>query len=160
MGTVRDIVAYLLSEYPSRSAGDLSNARVTKMVYLADWRSAIERGKTVSDIRWFFDNYGPFVWDVLNAVSEDEATFEVEDGANPFGSTKRLFKLRKREIETPSLTQQDRTILDHVISHAEPKSWQSFIKLVYSTYPVVSSSRYSYLDLVQKAKEYASEDSA
>jgi hypothetical protein len=53
MARLRDVVAYLCHEYPHK--GELSKARLTKMVYLADWRSAIERGSQVTDIEWVFN---------------------------------------------------------------------------------------------------------
>jgi hypothetical protein len=36
------------------------------MVYLADWRSAITRGKQITDIVWEFNYYGPYVDDIVN----------------------------------------------------------------------------------------------
>jgi len=35
--------------------------------------------------------------------------------------------------------------------------WQDLLRLVYSTYPILSSERYSELDLVALAKEYEQE---
>jgi hypothetical protein len=42
MATLGDVMAYLCEHYPHKD--DLSKARLTKLVYLADWKSAIERG--------------------------------------------------------------------------------------------------------------------
>lgn len=44
MAELRDVIAYILQRYPEDMAGELSNARVTKMVYLSDWRNCL-RGK-------------------------------------------------------------------------------------------------------------------
>lgn len=156
MSKIAQIAAYLLMSYPTTRRNDLSNARVTKMAYLADWKSTLVRGETISGISWFFDNYGPFVWDVVDSINEKPSVFELEDTENLYGSTKRLIRLKKN-IGVPLLTREDLEILDHVIEHTSEKSWKEFIELVYSTYPVSSSSRYSYLDLGEKAIEYQSQ---
>ena len=48
MDNVKDIVAYICCKYPYSS--ELSNARLTKLVYLADWMSAVANDEQVTDI--------------------------------------------------------------------------------------------------------------
>lgn len=151
MAALEDVVAYILAKYPHKD--ELSNARVTKMVYLADWKSAIERGKTITDIRWFFDNHGPFVWSVKDTVVQHPELFTINSTRNMYGTKKDLLELVDDEYE-PVLTKDERRFLDHVIEQTKPLVWADFIKLIYATYPVASSERYTYLDLLKKAKEY------
>lgn len=68
-----NIVAYILKNYPNKK--DLSKARVTKMVYLVDWRAAFDLGSQATDIQWYFDNYGPFVY-TINDMVEEMSIFE------------------------------------------------------------------------------------
>lgn len=49
MANLKDIIAYILQNYPSNKKHELSNARVTKMVYLADWRNCLRSKGQVSD---------------------------------------------------------------------------------------------------------------
>lgn len=151
MAELQDIIAYLLAKYPHKS--ELSNARVTKMIYLADWRSAITRSCQISSISWHFDNYGPFVWDVKDAVEKHPSLFKIEDSQNMFGERKCQFALADTSY-VPNLKQDEQVILDHVIQSTKSLHWNSFINLVYSTYPVLSSDRFTSLDLVTKASEY------
>ncbi len=151
MAELTDIISYILAKYPHDF--ELSNARVTKMVYLADWRQAITEGSQVSEIRWYFNSYGPFVWDVKDTIENETETFEVTHTRNMFGTEKLLFKL-KGPPQTTSLTDSERAALDHVIENTKNLSWNGFIRLVYSTHPIVTSGRYSHLDLVAKAQEY------
>lgn len=151
MAELKDIIVYLLQQYPH--AGELSNARVTKMVYLADWKAALDYGRQLSRINWFFDNYGPFVWDVFETVKGDP-TFEIDMTANFYGSPKRLFRLAPYSLYQPNLGETEQAILRHVVEHTHPLSFDHFIRLVYSTYPIASSARYEQLDLVAKAQEY------
>lgn len=43
-----DIILYILKNYPHKN--ELSNARLTKMIYLIDWRSAFDNGKQITNI--------------------------------------------------------------------------------------------------------------
>ena len=151
MASIQDAVAYLLQHYPHRD--ELSNARVTKMVYLSDWHQAIQHGRQVTPINWYFDNYGPFVWDVKKAVEANPSLFSVEETRNYFGTPKILLSLRQSGY-APQVTPDEQASLDHVIEATKRLSWDAFIKLVYSTHPVASSQRYSQLDLVAKAHQY------
>jgi len=150
MGSLRDVVAYICRNYPHKD--ELSNARVTKMVYLADWKSAIERGEQITGLTWRFDQYGPFVYKVLDTAKEDSA-FEIIPTRNMYGSQKDLLKV-DNDVDYPTLSAEEMRILDFVMEGSAPLNWNEFIKLVYSTYPIVSQERYSKLDLVRLAQEY------
>lgn len=151
MASVKDTLAYLLLNYPYKH--ELSNARVTKMVYLADWHHTLNTGRQITDISWIYDNYGPFVWDVKNTAESEKSLFKVTSSSNFFGGPKCEFEIVNPNYR-PSLTDSEQRSLDHVIESTKQAGWDAFIKLVYSTYPIVSSSRYSYLDLLTKATEY------
>lgn len=147
---MRDAAAYICKHYPYKS--DLSNARVTKMIYLADWRSAIRRGKQLTDTEWVFDRYGPFVYAILDIAREDP-DFEVVTTRNMYGSPKDLLKVAD-DVSYPSLEEEEKEILDFVIESTQKKNFEDFIRLVYSTYPVTTQERHSKLDLVGLAQEY------
>lgn len=153
MAQLKDIIAYIISIYPENMSDELSNARVTKMVYLSDWRNCLRDKGQISDIRWYFDNFGPFVWDVKKEAEENKDIFEVNSVPNMFGTPKTLFRLRDKNY-TPNLTKSEMASIQHIVSISSKKYWNDFIKLVYSTHPIASSERYSFLDLVSKAKEY------
>lgn len=151
MAAVKDVVAYLCSRYPDGE--ELSKARLTKMVYLADWKSALESGHQMTDIAWEFNHYGPYVDDVVLSVRDVpglQLVAQREDGKQA---------IRRDNVAQgwPSLSEQDRHVLDHVIRVTAPKYWDEFIKLIYSTYPVLASPRYTHLDLVDLAARYRSE---
>jgi|SRR5215211_372616 len=151
MARVRDVLAYLCEKYPQKS--ELSNARLTKMVYLADWKSAIERDMQLTDIQWFFNHYGPYVDDVIE-VAESDPAFNVRSAYNIYGDPKEIISVRD-DVDYPSLEEEDKDILDFVINSSASKNWDQFIRLVYSTYPMVTLDKYAKLDLVELAHEYA-----
>lgn len=150
MSTLHDLVLYLCKHYPHKD--ELSKARVTKMVYLADWRSAITSGRQLTDLTWTFNHYGPYLDDVVEAAQSSE-DFEVRSTTNMYGSRKEVIEARPSSSE-PALSVEERAILDHVIEETRRLTFNDFIKLVYSTYPIVTQPRYQPLDLVALAGEY------
>ncbi len=153
MAELKDVMAYLISNYPKSIRYELSNARLTKMVYLADWHRALNSGEQITDIEWYFDNYGPFVHDIEREAATNTKIFSINLGNNMHGQPKKAISL-KREGYEPILSEKERRSLDHIIEITQKLYWDDFIKLVYSTHPVASSERYSFLNLVDKAEEY------
>ena len=151
MAELKDIIAYILKKYPTRS--DMSNARLTKLVYLSDWKHSIKLYSQISNIKWYFNNFGPFVWDVKDIARDNPHLFELETTTNMYGDLKTIFILRKIEY-IPNLSDDEMESIDHVINETKNLSWDQFIRLVYSTYPIASTERYTYINLIEKAKEY------
>lgn len=153
MTQLRDVMAYLIRNYPDRMSDELSNARLTKMVYLADWRHVLETGQQITDISWYFDNYGPFVRDIEITAAFNPDMFQIEATRNMYGQSKKKFSLVNKDYQ-PNLKGSEKEALDHIIGVTQRLYWNDFIKLVYSTHPIASSERYSHLDLQEKAKAY------
>ncbi len=154
MAEVIDVVRYLLRTYPHEQ--ELSNARVTKMIYLADWHQALNWQRQITGIEWYFDNYGPFVWDVLDAAKAHPEFVKVIPTTNFYGGTKTLFATTG-ENDPITVSSEEKSSLDHIIEVTESLYWNDFIRLVYSTRPVAKSPRYSVLDLIEQAQEQTSE---
>lgn len=152
MAEIKDMAAYTLSLIsPSHR---LSNARLTKTIYLAYWKSAIENRRTISPINWYFDNFGPFVWDVVSTAREYPNLFRVDESLDRAGNRRTTIALSDRHYR-PRLETQDREAIDHVVRVTAKLDWPEFIRLVYSTYPISSREKYQYLDLIKLADEYA-----
>ena len=149
MKELKEILIYILDKYPYKD--EMSNARLTKLVYLSDWYHAIHNQEQITAVKWYFDNYGPFVWDIYNAVKEDDV-FKVELTNNYYGGEKKLISLDKNV--NANLTSLEAKSVDRIIEATKTLNWDSFIKLVYSTYPILKSDKYTSLDLVKNAMEF------
>jgi hypothetical protein len=132
VASLRDAIAYICKHYPRKD--ELSNARVTKMVYLTDWRSAITRGKQMTDVPWVFHHYGPFVYDILDTAKEDPE-FEVVPTRNMYGATKYLLKVAD-DATYPSIGEGEGDILDFVIDSPPTRIGTS--SYAWSTRPIRS----------------------
>lgn len=150
MNKLQSIVGYLCNNYPHKA--ELSNARLTKLVYLADWFSSLADSKQLTNIDWIFNHYGPYVPDVFNSVTFNN-NFVISNQQTTYGSDKYVINYRGSH-DFPNLTNREKQILDLVIRKTEHMYFNDFIDYVYSTYPVQSKDRYSHLNLPSLAQEY------
>lgn len=150
MPELRDVAGYLCRNYPHKS--ELSKARLTKLVYLADWKSAIDRNQQMTSIKWLFNRFGPYVDDIVQIATQDDA-FTLRQDRTMFGNKKETIALTN-PFDERSLTEADRHILDHVIEQTRKLSFDAFIQLVYSTYPILTGAQGSDLDLIAAADRY------
>ncbi len=151
MADLVDVIRYLCANYPNQS--DLSNARLTKMVYLADWRSSIYHGQPLTHISWVFSHYGPYVEDVLDEARRHPEEFRIVETRNIYGNPKTRVDYVGSKM-WPSLEEAEQEVLEHVIVATSKKTWDAFLNLVYATYPVATQARYSPLDLKELAARY------
>lgn len=107
MSKVSTLIKYICSVYPH--AHELSNARLTKLIYLVDWEFVQNYGHQLTDIHWYFDNYGPFVRDIQDIAYEDPE-IEILNTQTIYGTAKTLFRYTG---STPSLEPEIRNILNN-----------------------------------------------
>ncbi len=151
-----DVIAYICEKYPY--AEDLSKAKLTKIIYLADWKSAKDRGRQITDIKWHYNHYGPYVDEVVDVITEHQELFKLGRGTNVYGGVRELVGLKKaanydRKYKQLK-SQEDKDDLCEVITKSVNLHWIKFIKLVYSSYPIRVSERYAHLDLPALAQKY------
>lgn len=149
---LEDALAYVCEKYPHKP--ELSKARVTKMIYLADWKSCLQYGSQISSIDWKFNHYGPYVDDATD-VARSSTLLHLVETENMYGRAKTLISRSDAPFdpEQSSLTPQDVWCLDTVIEETKRLYWSDFISLVYGTYPVKTQPRLSILDLPKLADE-------
>jgi uncharacterized protein YwgA len=150
MSIISEIAAYFCENYPHKS--ELSKARLTKLVYLADWEAAKRDGEQLTNIKWYFNNFGPYVDDVIDEVIKDRR-FEVINSTNFYGDNKTTIGLSQLAKPKAGLSASQAEILDKVISDTRSMYWNDFINHVYLTEPVANTVRYSGLDLVGTASK-------
>lgn len=138
--SLNNLIKYFCSMYPH--AQELSKARLTKMVYLADWESYKLTQQQISNINWYFDNFGPYVTDIVDTAYNDP-DIRVVSTRTIYGTDKTLIEYQG---DAPILDDSIKAILDKVIDTTKPLSWKNFIDYVYATPPIKQSARYNYLD--------------
>lgn len=144
---IRDTLRYILKNYPYPS--DLSKTRITKLVYLSDWLMVQNYHRQITDIKWYFDHYGPYVSDVLDEADDDKE-IRINETESAFGSVKYIVepKRKKESLLHNSLTDDEIIIIDKVINDTKELTWNDFISYVYSTPPINKSNKYKILNLL------------
>jgi len=147
---LHDLMASLYVKVSHKS--DLSKARFTKLVYLSDWKMSQRYGRTISNIKWLFNHYGPYVDDVVK-LARDSADFNLITTRNAYGSIKEKIEFTGSGLIEGGLDPQELEVIDEVVRETDPLYFNDFINLVYDTYPVRESSKYSILDLPKLAQK-------
>ena len=147
---LKDVLSYIVKNYPY--SDDLTKTRTTKLVYLVDWEYTKKYGHQLTNIKWFFDHYGPYVSDVLDEADKDR-TISIKKTKSNFGTVKYMVmpKFTKNDI-VYSLTTDEIEIINDVIKKTKLLSWNQFIRYVYDTSPIKNSEKYEKLDLLKYVK--------
>lgn len=150
MTNLEQLIRYILLKYPNTS--ELSKPRLVKLIYLIDWKYTIKQGSQYTCINWYFNHYGPYVNDVIDLMRNRPGVFQVNSYNNQYqGITDKFILLDKSQI---SLSNDIKAITDSFIEYTYKLTWSNFISLVYSSYPIKSSLKYTALDLVKLAEDY------
>ncbi|MBH0092288.1 Panacea domain-containing protein [Pseudoalteromonas sp. SCQQ13] len=147
---LHDLMAFLYSKITHKA--DLSKARFTKLVYLADWKMSQKHGRTISNIEWLFNHYGPYVDDVVN-LARDSSDFNVVVTRNPYGSLKEQIEFVGDIKNYNSIDSDEVQVIEEIVRETDSLYFNDFIDHVYSTFPVKESNRYAVLDLPKMAQK-------
>ena len=133
----------------------ISKEDLEGLCYLADWKSSIEYGRTISYSKYEF---------LLNGIYSNLFDYRILLGDKKV--FKKMFKLNFRQefyvvpnpkkINFDRFTKEEKEVLDFVIKiFIEDKGDRKRIRhLILSTYPAMNSNREEILDLPKLAKEY------
>ena len=150
MNALLELLNYIYDRYPK--VEELSKARLVKLVYLIDWKYSIENGEQYTEIKWYFNHYGPYVEDIIKVIRMRNDLFNVESYTNSYGtSSEKILRINKATI---ALNENILEASNYIIDNTWKLNWTEFISLVYSTFPVQNNSKYTYLDLKMEAIEF------
>lgn len=152
MNVLLEIIKFVLKSYPKPE--ELSKPRLVKIIYLIDWKYAIDNGKQVSNIDWVFNHYGPYVDDIINLIEIENEIFKLESRQNPYGGITHKFELLNKRKTVINLDDNVQDIVEFIIDKTASLSWSNFISLVYSSYPIKNSTKYSHLNLTTFSKAF------
>ena len=147
---LNDLIGYIVKHYPNPD--QLSKARLNKVLYLIDWKSVLSNDRQMTDIKWIYNHYGPYVDEVETSILLDDR-FEIERTRNFYGNEKNIIRV-KENVEFNEPNKEEKKIIDFIIDKTNKYNFTDFINLVYSTYPIISQPQGSRLDLIELAHEY------
>jgi hypothetical protein len=149
MCTIKEVLKYTFSHYLK---DDLTLSQLIKLIYLADWKASLDRGRTITDIKWQIVNGEPKMdkASLKQTIEFFEATLKGEKVVS-------FFQSFYEGIKKTKLTQYEKSILDFVIEKARTKSSEKFSQLVHSTFPSLTLDESDEVDLPKLATIYTKE---
>ncbi|MDR2170631.1 MAG: hypothetical protein LBP59_10855 [Planctomycetaceae bacterium] len=150
---VNEVVRYIVYRYDD-SGNDvrvISGSLLTNLLFLSDWKFALEYGNVISGIKWKHTFYPGYIHeDIIQALQIDD---DIEMKWLRSG-----MMVNMRPICTTLQLYKSGEIIDFIIEKRHRLGNDGFMRLFFSVYPLMSRSRYTELDLVQIAAEYKNLD--
>jgi hypothetical protein len=154
MCTIKEVLKYTSSHYLKKDTlkDALPLSQLIKLIYLADWKASLDRGRTITDIEWQIVNGEPKMDEasLTQTIEFFETTLKGEKIVN-------FFQSFYEGIKKTKLTQYEKSILDFVIDKARSKSSEEFSQLVHSTFPSLTLDESDKVDLPRLAAIYTKE---
>jgi hypothetical protein len=153
--SLEDILIYFCKHYPYGS--DLTELRLTKMLYLADWQHSLHYGKQVTEIAWNRRRIANGVGDIIRRAcrsSDIVVSTEKSRGKSWLPLVWLKTPSDSEDVKEPVLPSEIKETLKIIIGKTKNRFWDEVTQLVNSTWPVLSQPGDSRLDLSALAREY------
>jgi len=132
---IYDVIARILHLYGNR--GEISMQKLVRVIYLCDWKYSIEYQAQITNIEWkYLDT--EFSNKIISAFNKGKI------GKNEFSF----------ETDYSSLDDSELRIVDLITELSLQLDTDDFMKLVYSTYPMIKKEKDVSLNLPDLAKDY------
>ncbi|EEU8400297.1 SocA family protein [Campylobacter lari] len=91
---ILDIVAYFIKN----SKEELTKGRLNKLIYLADWKNCLEYNKQLTNIKWKFNHYGPYIDKIQEEINNDVyKRIDIKSKKTKFGNPKYVVEISKNK---------------------------------------------------------------
>lgn len=133
---IHDIISKILTFYKSEK--EISLQKIVFLIYLCDWKNSIEHGRQMTDIEWkYLDS--EFSKKIIAAFNEVR--------------TREGFEFKSNYA---NLSETELQVIDFIGTLSLKLNTEDFIKLVFSTYPMIRKEKYKSLNLPDLAEDYKS----
>jgi hypothetical protein len=148
MSGLKSLVLYLCRN-KSLSHTPISFDTLRYLVYLAHWKYALVYGQDLSETTWVFARSGPASGKFFDLLFTSPEIIVID----------RLVENETMNIScnkdlSVDIKEPEKLVLDFVLSKEALLNEPELQKLVYSTYPMMTTPRFKKLDLINKAKDY------
>jgi hypothetical protein len=143
MASLSNVIYYICENHPD--GYNLSVERLIDMLYLVDWKYAIECRRQMTSISWEIRNSKPWM---------DESS--VEELIDFLANLRNKSLIRTLARWRSRLSEPQKRIISFVIQTSLSKDEKELTQLVYSTYPAISQKVEKHIDFPDLAEEYVS----
>lgn len=137
---------------PTRLLITWQNTRGCSLDDIHSRRRFVSAKSELLSLKWLLNHYGPYVDDVVK-LARDSTDFNLIITRNAYGSVKERLEFVGSEFTNGVLDSKELEVIDEVVRETDPSYFNNFINLVYNTYPVKESNKYSILDLPKFAQK-------
>ena len=138
-------------------ASKVSSIKVLFLIYLCDWKSSMDLGHQITNVKWrFIDEnfYGGMVEKVEKVLDETIKNKYQESWTTKFIKSLYIFNTDVESHKIDSLSREELKVVSFVNKLSKDLPVNDFIKIVYSTFPMITAEKNTSLDLVGLAKSY------
>lgn len=146
---MQDIILALLNGHPK----GIRDEELMWIVYLADWRSTIKSRNRLLQCVWTFGHYGPETEEFEAALEQYSWMFKTSRRRETNGIEFRWIQPEHPEYRV-LLEEHEHAAVEHVLSTTSSLDRADLVRLVYSTFPMLSSERFTTLNLEDLADKY------
>lgn len=150
MSKLLDITTFILKN--STKAFSMPVADLSRIIYLCDWKSAIENGNQLTDLAWTVQLFGPKVDDMEAELSAAQ-DFVLETTTTDSGKLQKSIRL-KNPSRLSNLSSSDMEVLTFVLKQTQNMDLGQLLQLIFSTYPMATGNLGHELDLKSLASQY------
>lgn len=145
MCDVQAIFSYIYKHYPTDYVLDLD--RLTKLVFLADWKASISLGKAITDVQW----------EIVNSEPQMDRS-SLRKVVDFIGTRDKKISIGNIEITFLKVIKPNqRGIIDFVIEATKDKTDAELAQLVNSTFPALTQDETDAINLPKLAKHYSND---
>lgn len=125
--------------------------RLFRLLFLVDWRAALEEEDSLSEIRWTAQGPVDLVGEIPPAYDDLHATLERKSGEWTNGDCSNYLAALAKDL--PALAADALETIDYVMDTVGDMSWHELNRLVFSTRPMMAGPRRGNLDLRELAHQ-------
>ena len=129
----------------------ISLNRLEKLLYLSDWFFTLLYEKELFSNEWEFSHNGPTI-NLLNFLNTNN--FLIENNAKNEIINKFEISIKDYCNQSIQLLNEEKKIIDYVISKTKDLLFDDFINYIYATYPIQAPERNKIMNLNKLSKEY------
>lgn len=154
--TTEQLICFYCENLPKQYVP--SESLLSKMVYLADWKSAVNYGNQITDLNWKLEDetHEPIAQGIrlteLVKVCSTNQSGPCTARWTPLSTRSFLRQRRKTLVEASELSEQQKAIARSVLKLVDHKS--SMDRLIEGTYPVSTQTLNEDMQLTAIANEY------
>lgn len=129
----QDVIRYFVD----RLSGQVGRTFLVKLAYMADLEAHRQLGRSLTNLEYRVNNYGPFDPAFFDAVAALEAGGDVEQSSHVFPDGSRGYRFESRRIRPYEFSPPEEAVLSFVLESFGDGKLSDLLDAVYETKPFV-----------------------